>query len=941
MNQDQLTQTIQEHFQRLSQAVADLRHQHLHYLAPLESRHTVAQSTQQRAYEAERDQAERHYQQQIDGIDSVLAEEVRAIWQQWHDIHAGYRWAPLGWDDPSWQAYTPDIGVGLPPLLRVGEVQVDDDTDEQQLGNLAALIPIIGQGHLWLECDDSRAGHLFLQNIVLRMTLSASPNTQRLTLFDPVDMGSNLSAFLHLPETIRGPKVYAHPKEIEEQIDVLIEHIEHVLQTRLLNNYPNIEEYNAHIGEIAVPYHFLILNDFPVGLNDRLWPRLLHIAHNGPRAGVYLIAYFDPNHTVPAKLESSLESLRALGNRLRLEPEPVPVLYSGAFMGDHVVGPDTMPPVPQVNQWLSTLRQAIHQDTTSLAFQRIAIPKNERWTESTIYGLDVPIGINSVGEPHIFKLGQGMIHHGLVGGVIGSGKSNMLHVLITQLALRHSPAELELYLIDFKEGVEFQHYLNLPQARVVGLESEREFGLSILRRLHEQMVQRGRTYREAGVLVNDLITYRQQTGHILPRILLIMDEFQVLFGEDDSLTRDAVKILEDIVRRGRAFGIHLLLSSQSPSMAGVYGNRIYNQIGLRIALRCRAQDAQAILGEGNDAASTLEQAGEAIYNDEMGYRARNRFMRVALLPPEERLSYLDEIHHLATTHLVGQEISQPITFSGHTAALLTENTYFQALLDGENRPEHQRIRAWLGEPVEIKGPTAATFERYMRSNLLIAGGNEQQAYGLLLSSLLCLAAQLNPAKTKFYIADFSRPHSSTANFFGQLSLPHPLQIVNLDWATTLLEELTETVQKRIEDGNSDEPDIYFWIAGLHRWRDLRSRDSYTQSDGAKKLLALAEDGPEVGVHLIAWADGFGTLERILKRGGVSLFDLRAILRLPEIDSNHLLGSPVAARLEDNRALFRYEDWEMRRLEKFKPYAVPPADVLQDLVVRIHELWKSE
>gem|GEM_PF-5930607 len=51
--------------------------------------------------------------------------------------------------------------------------------------------------------------------------------------------------------------------------------------------------------------------------------------------------------------------------------------------------------------------------------------------------------------------------------------------------------------------MEFQHYLNLPQARVVGLESEREFGLSILRRLHEEMVQRGRTYRETSVLVND------------------------------------------------------------------------------------------------------------------------------------------------------------------------------------------------------------------------------------------------------------------------------------------------------------------------------------------------------------------------------------------------------------------------------------------------------
>jgi len=756
MNQDQLLQNLQDHYQRLCQAVTDLRHQQSHYLDPLEQQQNAAQSERQRAYADQRTQLEQGYQHQIDEIDALLSQKVRAIWQQWQDIHAGYRWASLGWDDSGWQAYIPDSGMGMPPLLRVGEVQIAEGEDDNQLGNLPALVPLIGQGHLFLTCKDRGEGRKLLQNIVLRMVLSAPPNTQRLILFDPVEMGGNLATFLHLPETMRGPKIYADAKEIEEQIASLLEHIQEVLQTRLLNLYPNVEEYNAQFGEIAVPYHFVVLNDFPVGLNDRLWPQLLDIARNGPRAGVYLIAYLDPRHKVPEKVQPAFDSLMALGTTLSLETEPVHLLHSQNFMGDHQVWPDTLPPVSHVNQWLSTLRQAIHQDTTSLDFSRIAIPQSQRWTDSTLHGLEVTIGINSVGEPHKFRLGRGMIHHGLVGGVIGSGKSNLLHVLITQLALRHSPEELELYLIDFKEGVEFQHYLNLPQARVVGLESEREFGLSILRRLHE-------------------ITYRQQTGQHLPRILLIMDEFQILFGEDDGLAREAVKILEDIVRRGRAFGIHLLLASQSLSMAGVYGNRIYNQIGLRIALRCRAQDAQAILGDGNDAASTLEQAGEAIYNDEMGYRERNRFIRVALLPPEERQDYLDEVELLAMEHLTDEQHQPPVTFSGHITAQLAENRQLQALLNGSKNAQGQGIQAWLGEPVEIKQATVATFERYTRSNLLIAGGNEQQAYGLLLSSMLCLAAQLDPAKTQFYVADFARPYAPTANLFSQLNLPHKLQ----------------------------------------------------------------------------------------------------------------------------------------------------------------------
>ena len=55
-------------------------------------------------------------------------------------------------------------------------------------------------------------------------------------------------------------------------------------------------------------------------------------------------------------------------------------------------------------------------------------------------------------------------------------------MLITNLALRYSPDEVELYLVDFKKGVEFKAYARagLPHARVVAIESEREFGLSVL-----------------------------------------------------------------------------------------------------------------------------------------------------------------------------------------------------------------------------------------------------------------------------------------------------------------------------------------------------------------------------------------------------------------------------------------------------------------------------
>ena len=76
------------------------------------------------------------------------------------------------------------------------------------------------------------------------------------------------------------------------------------------------------------------------------------------------------------------------------------------------------------------------------------------------------------------ELGSGTAQHVLIAGKTGSGKSNLLHVLITNSALLYSPDHLQLYLIDFKKGVEFKIYASyqLPHARVIAIESEREFG---------------------------------------------------------------------------------------------------------------------------------------------------------------------------------------------------------------------------------------------------------------------------------------------------------------------------------------------------------------------------------------------------------------------------------------------------------------------------------
>ena len=89
----------------------------------------------------------------------------------------------------------------------------------------------------------------------------------------------------------------------------------------------------------------------------------------------------------------------------------------------------------------------------------------------------------------------------LISGKTGSGKSTLLHVLITNLALRYSPDEVELYLVDFKKGVEFKAYARVAAAARAGGGDRERAGVRPERaeRLDAELRTRGDLFRRQGV----------------------------------------------------------------------------------------------------------------------------------------------------------------------------------------------------------------------------------------------------------------------------------------------------------------------------------------------------------------------------------------------------------------------------------------------------------
>jgi S-DNA-T family DNA segregation ATPase FtsK/SpoIIIE len=847
---------------------------------------------------------------------------VRALGQV-ATLTAEHPWALSGFDDRAWDGYQPDPHAPAPDGLRVGRLRAPLlssalPSSAPGLPTAPAVARLARYGHV-LICEHGFAdpARSLLQALVLRLATATAPGTVRFALADPVGQGRHLSAFLRLPPPLRvGSGVAARPAEIEDLLTTLSAHVVEVTQHRLTNVYDSVEDYNAATTGVLVPYHVLVLAGLPAGLGDQAAELLGTLARNGPRAGLYILATLDPGAAAPRGLD--LAALAAHSTNLGLDTHGH-LSWDDPDFGHAAIEPDQMPPAARANPWLDAVGAMASSAARELPFSRIAAGPAGRWSGLTTDGLDVQIGVDGKGEPQRFVMGVRGVHHGLVGGDVRMGKTNLLHVLISQLALRYPPEELELYLLDFKE-VEFDAYLTerLPHARAITSRTDREFGLSMLRRFHDEINRRARLCREARV--TDLPDYRSVTGNVMPRALVIMDEFQVLFSEEDRLAREAGRLLADIAKRGAAFGLHLLLATQSPGgPLTAYLRPVYEQMALRIALGCTQPSvSQAILGDGIDAATRLIHAGDAIYNDRRG-EGDNPVMRIAYLPTRERLALIGQIRALGG----GREYPPPASFDPDAPA-----EFAAAVADSASRPPPGgTVDAWLGEAIEIKPATTARFERYVRSNLLIVGG-EEHGHGLLLATVISAAIQRSPADVRFTIAEFARPSSAFHGFFDPLrALPHQVRIADRRTAGAELDDLHDDLDARLADSDGSwgppRPERFFLIAGLHRWHELLAEGDYGRaSETSARLVRLAEKGPDLGLHVVAWADGYATAERALRRPGLAHFGHRAVLRvLSPAESDALLGVSAAASLDDDRALYRDTEWPAEQVEKFKPYSV--------------------
>ncbi len=837
----------------------------------------------------------------------------------------------LSWNSPSWQEWKPQPDANLLEVIRLGQFIVPGTWHTL---TLPAILPFIGSRPFLFETSGPARTTATIQSLLLRLLAAVPPSKLRFTFIDPVGLGQNAAPFMHLvdyDQQLVTARAWTEPRHIEQRLTELTEHIETVIQTYLRNEYATIEEYNQQAGEIAEPYRILVVFDFPTNFSEDAARRLVSIAQNGPRCGVYTVVLADTSKPMPHGFD--LEDLERVSTVISWNGEHF--VWEDEDFRHTVLELDSPPPPELFNRIVRAVGEAAEEaGNVEVPFEKIAPPENQWWQASSNEGVRVPLGPIGARKIQYLDLGQGTAQHALIAGRTGSGKSTLFHTLITDLALTYSPDEVALYLVDFKKGVEFKSYATheLPHARVVAIESEREFGLSVLQGLDTELKRRGDHFRAAGV--DNIADYRKKNGEKMPRILLIVDEFQEFFTEDDRVAAEASQVLDRLVRQGRAFGVHVILGSQTLAGAYALSRSTMDQMAVRIALQCTEADSRLILADDNPAARLLSRPGEAIYNDANGLVEGNHPFQVAWLDDDEREDYLKRIQAFAAEQKYRPPQPQ-IVFEGNAPALVEKNGPLHDLLAAAGWPEPgRRVPVWLGEPVAIKEPTAAHFRRQSASNLLIVGRDDEAAMGMFSTVLVSLAAQHAPDTARFYILDFAPVDASYADLLARLAagLPHGVQRARRRRLPDLISQVAAEVEHRgemEEDALWKESAVYLLIYGLQRARDLRpdddlgyfsSMDEEKPPSPASQFQTIVREGPDLGVHTVAWCDTYTNLTRTLDRRFLREFEMRVAMQMGADDSSNLIDTPAAAKLGLYRAFFYSED--EARLEKFRPYGLP-------------------
>lgn len=613
-------------------------------------------------------------------------------------------------------------------LVSVGTLRTPSATTlDRDLPRIPALVPFVDAGHIILETQSGSTDALdpefrgLVTSLVAQAFASAPPGQLVVTIFNPRSSkvlagfrpsGAETAGILHVLQ----PTHTAFEKSLEDHL-AFIQRAESSIGT-----YSSLGELVRNTGQHEHQYHVLVILDGPTDWSSKSLGLLEKIMASGSKAGLSVLLHRNPQIAAPDRTDpTNLDNYASVLRRSR----------SGWNLTLPGISSQTLPLQPadevslnaQSNLMDLVVAQAKDGSLPSIPFADLV----SRTAETTEHGMTIRMGKKGTQSTE-FILGDTVsnIQNVLVGGRAGSGKTNLLKVMIFSLAAQYPREELELFLLDFKEGGDFIPFIGgegvgaLPNVTVVSRDCDAAFGIETLRHFAKEMSRRANLTSDNSV--SNIWDLRARTGQKLPRWVLIVDEFQGLFG--GSTYQEATELLEDFVRKGRSFGLHVILATQTLSGVTMHsdkGNAIFENISARVVLQLGPGEFTKFMESGNDEGDQLRYRGQAIFNPMGGRKSENQLFVVARADAAHTSQLQDELHQ-EYVDATGVEKHEPFVYYGDATISAAQ------LIEENGKPTHEDgdLPAWYGRVNSINPPVAsAHLSPVVGSHLLLLGGDEK------------------------------------------------------------------------------------------------------------------------------------------------------------------------------------------------------------------------
>lgn len=602
------------------------------------------------------------------------------------------------------------------------------------MSGTTVIIPAVFDGtggNNFIISNNSLGYEPLAKKLVLSLVFDGLANTpagyQRFTLMDPEDRTNGFRPMLdfvsNAPE-VMGEKIITTKEQMQKALSDLSAHIDSAAQRQFVG-YANIYEYNQTVKDKPEAYRTLVVMDFPKYFDEQMLDSLWNIVNNGNPFGVGVILQSNDS------FKEARASDRYYSLQEKIEKKAIPFEEtSGMWLYNHKA---TILPCDFDENDFAQFAKTFKEKYELKKKQGISLDKvidiSSIGTGNSANYLSIPFAIDETGGIKSLEFGDpiasGLSHYALVTGSTGSGKSTLLHTIVMSAITKYPPEELNIYLMDFKEGTEFKIYAEkqVPHIKLLSMDTMQEFGQSILSELCAEMTRRAKLFREAsqrtGHDIKNIAQYREATGSILPRILTILDEFQMLFDADANrrVANSCGKMAANLISLARVYGIHFIFATQT--LGRIYSDSYsirkatLNEMHIRIGLKGTEAEADLLFGSANGKVAFSkygEEKGLGAYVDDDTTGVPTGF-KCAYCPDDLQSDLLDQI-----ADLYSDEPANTRVFSGNYVPKFEESSEYLA-------PAPNTPFVLLGEPIMIGTNLKVTFSNRKRNNLLVVGSN--------------------------------------------------------------------------------------------------------------------------------------------------------------------------------------------------------------------------